>query len=164
MPIVQSRNTLQTLFSSAQMFLIKLFWAYFGNTQRFNKTTALGFNQWLKKQVIDFLNQEPERKILKKSHWSEIEKLRIRILSVLDSQFNGKLENDIIGQVINVLTPVLKMSLQITLSVQSPDTMHTLNSSMMIASIVFLIFLRFKKSILFDSSDSYSHFTIILVS
>ncbi|PHZ11553.1 uncharacterized protein RHIMIDRAFT_244048 [Rhizopus microsporus ATCC 52813] len=34
-------------------------------TERFNKTTVLGFNQWLKKQDIDFLNQEPERKVLK---------------------------------------------------------------------------------------------------
>ena len=37
---------------------------------------------------------------------SETEKLRIRILSVLDSQFHGKLENGIIGQD-NMLTPVL---------------------------------------------------------
>jgi len=77
-------------------------WKY---TKRFSKTTALGFNQWLKKQNIDFLNQEPKRKVLK-IQGSETEKLRIRILSVLDSQFHGKLENGIIGQD-NVLIPVL---------------------------------------------------------
>ncbi|KAI9032525.1 hypothetical protein CLU79DRAFT_859181 [Phycomyces nitens] len=58
-------------------------------TECFNKTTALGFSRWLKKQNIDFLNQEPERKVLN-IQGSETEKLRTRILSVLDSQFHGQ--------------------------------------------------------------------------
>ncbi|KAI8375566.1 hypothetical protein BD560DRAFT_72247 [Blakeslea trispora] len=82
--------------------VLGVLWKY---TERFNKTTALGFNQWLKKQNIDFLIEEPELKVLKLPG-SETEKLRIRVLSVLDSQFHGKLENGIIGQD-NMLTPVL---------------------------------------------------------
>lgn len=35
------------------------------HAERFSKTTALGFSQWLNKQNIDFLNQEPERKVVK---------------------------------------------------------------------------------------------------
>ncbi|EPB85304.1 hypothetical protein HMPREF1544_07918 [Mucor circinelloides 1006PhL] len=84
-------------------------WKY---TKRFSKTTALGFNQWLKKQNIDFLNQEPKRKVLK-IQGSETEKLRIRILSVLDSQFHDEVADNIVS------------------TVQSPDTMHTLNNSKM---------------------------------
>ena len=42
--------------------VLGILWKY---TERFNKTTALGFNQWLEKQIIDFLLEEPQRKVLK---------------------------------------------------------------------------------------------------
>ncbi|KAI8094473.1 hypothetical protein BDF21DRAFT_476380, partial [Thamnidium elegans] len=67
-------------------------------TERFNKTTALGFNQWLKKQSIDFLIQKPVRKVLK-IQGSETEKLRIRILSVLDSQFHDEVADNIVSTI-----------------------------------------------------------------
>ncbi|OBZ80615.1 hypothetical protein A0J61_11336 [Choanephora cucurbitarum] len=70
--------------------VLGVLWKY---TERFNKTTALGFNQWLKKQNIDFLIQEPERKR------SETEKLRIRVLSVLDSQFHDEVADNIVSTI-----------------------------------------------------------------
>lgn len=106
MPIVQKSERVTDspfkLTNVSDQKVLGVLWKY---TERFNKTIVLGFNQWLKKQNIDFLIQEPERKVLT-IRGSETEKLRIRILSVLDSQFHGKLENGTIGQD-NVLTPVL---------------------------------------------------------
>ncbi|KAG1452563.1 hypothetical protein G6F46_012375 [Rhizopus delemar] len=75
--------------------VLGVLWKY---TERFNKTTALGFNQWLKKQNIDFLIQEPERKVLK-IQGSETKKLRIRILSVLDSQFHDEVADNIVSTI-----------------------------------------------------------------
>lgn len=95
-------DSLFKLTSVSDKTVLGVLWKY---TERFNKTTALGFNQWLRKQNIDFLNQDPERKVLK-SQGSETVKIRVRTLSVLDNQFYGKLENGIIGQD-NVLIPVL---------------------------------------------------------
>ncbi|KAI7896757.1 uncharacterized protein EV154DRAFT_557974 [Mucor mucedo] len=75
--------------------VLGVLWNY---TERFNETTALGFNQWLKKQNIDFLIEEPERKVLKLPG-SETEKLRIRVLSVLDSQFHDEVANSIVSTI-----------------------------------------------------------------
>lgn len=95
-------DSLFKLTSVSDKTVLGILWKY---TERFNKTTALRFNQWLRKQNIEFLNQNPERKVLK-SQESETVKIRVRTLSVLYNQFDGKLENGIIGQD-NMLIPVL---------------------------------------------------------
>lgn len=73
--------------------ILGVVWNY---TERFNKFTALGFSQWLNKQNIDFLNQEPTRKVITTPE-SQQKKVRVRRLSVLASKFHGKLEGGIIG-------------------------------------------------------------------
>lgn len=95
-------DSLFKLASVSDKTVLGVLWKY---TERFNKTTALRLNQWLRKQNIEFLNQDPERKVLK-SQESETVKIRVRALSVLYNQFDGKLENGIIGQD-NMLIPVL---------------------------------------------------------
>ncbi|KAG1057987.1 hypothetical protein G6F43_000189 [Rhizopus delemar] len=93
-----SENCTDSLFkltSVSDKTVLGVLWKY---TERFNKTTALGFNQWLRKQNIDFLNQDPERKVLK-SQESETVKIRARILSVLDNQFYDDVADNIVSTI-----------------------------------------------------------------
>ncbi|CEG68079.1 hypothetical protein RMATCC62417_04405 [Rhizopus microsporus] len=57
-------------------------------TNNFDKTTLLAFNQWLNKQNVDFLSDEPEHKAVKGNVGNE--KIRRRCLYVLDMAYYGK--------------------------------------------------------------------------
>jgi hypothetical protein len=48
----------------------------------------LAFTQWLNKQNVDFLSDEPERKVAKGN--TENKKIRMRHLNVLDYGYYGK--------------------------------------------------------------------------
>ncbi|KAG2234684.1 hypothetical protein INT48_005836 [Thamnidium elegans] len=54
-------------------------------TKKFDKTTSLAFTQWLNKQNLDFLSDEPERKVVKGN--TENKKLRRRHLNLLDNGY-----------------------------------------------------------------------------
>ncbi|KAI8973629.1 hypothetical protein BDF20DRAFT_1002557 [Mycotypha africana] len=65
--------------------ILGIVWTF---TTKFDRYTLLAFTQWLNKQNVDLLTDEPERKIVKRS--SEKVRLRMRALSVLDSRYYGK--------------------------------------------------------------------------
>ncbi|KAI7857943.1 hypothetical protein BDC45DRAFT_499716 [Circinella umbellata] len=63
-------------------------------TKRFDKTTPLSFTRWLNKQNIDFLSDEPERKIKKGNAGNN--KIRMHHLNVLDNGYYVDLAKNII--------------------------------------------------------------------
>ncbi|KAI8636626.1 hypothetical protein BD408DRAFT_486790 [Parasitella parasitica] len=64
-------------------------------TKKFDKTTSLALTQWLNKQNVDFLSDEPERKVVKGN--TKNKKLRRRHLNVLDNGCYVDLAKNIIN-------------------------------------------------------------------
>ncbi|KAI7894043.1 uncharacterized protein EV154DRAFT_415778, partial [Mucor mucedo] len=73
---------------------ILVVWAF---TKRFDKTTSLAFSKWLKKQSIDFLSEETERKLVKGDTGDE--KIRRRHLNVLNSVYYAGLVKKIVDMI-----------------------------------------------------------------
>lgn len=65
--------------------ILGIVWTF---TKKFDKTTPLAFTHWLNKQNVDFLSDEPERKVVKGN--TENKKIRRRHLNVLDNGYYGK--------------------------------------------------------------------------
>ncbi|KAI9356064.1 hypothetical protein BD770DRAFT_420412 [Pilaira anomala] len=66
------------------------------STKKFDKTTALAFSKWLNKQNIDFLLEEPERKLVK---GDTDKKIRRRHLNVLNSVYYAGLVKNIVHMI-----------------------------------------------------------------
>ncbi|KAI7850014.1 hypothetical protein BDC45DRAFT_519198 [Circinella umbellata] len=62
-------------------------------TKKFDKTTPLAFTRWLNKQNVDFLSDEPGRKIKKENTGNN--KIRMRHLNVLDNGYYVDLAKNI---------------------------------------------------------------------
>ncbi|KAG1453956.1 hypothetical protein G6F46_004267 [Rhizopus delemar] len=71
--------------------ILGIVWTF---TKKFDKTTPLAFTQWLNRQNVDFLSNEPERKTVKGN--TESKKIRRRHLNVLDNSYYVDLAKNII--------------------------------------------------------------------
>jgi hypothetical protein len=62
-----------------------IFGAIWERTNKFDDKTLQPFIRWCNKQKPDFLSVEPERKVMK----AEGQKIRLRLLSVLEDKYYG---------------------------------------------------------------------------
>lgn len=74
-----------SLYSLKTVSMKEIFGTIWKYTNRFDDKTLLSFNNWCNKNKVDLLSVEPKRKVLK----TEARKIRIYLLSVLDTKYHG---------------------------------------------------------------------------